>query len=356
MGSRAKPKSPLLGAELSDHMVTWDGEHIIRYREDQILHFGFLKAWRGTVFHWKTGATTWVKFFFLTIVAVLVAFYTAETLSPTDIQGDAAGWRASVSSLATLLNSLLVFFIGFHVADLKSRYMEVKATVAALSNSLESLVLFAARLPQDARGRAETLRYVDILFQLVWYVANGIQEYGFMNLDDDERSILCAHTKPSLAILQWLYVLLKKGCDTPESSAILQDRIATIKNAYDAVVQRASSQLPFSYTHLLAFVANVTLFAVAMDVGQDAGTNYLLHNSSRILFDTFKLILMTFVYQGLLELQILLRHPLSLVKVRPVHLPRHHLQNSLRHNIHAIMELDFPNRVTDSHNQHASTS
>lgn len=59
--------------------------------------------------------------------------------------------------------------------------------------------------------------------------------------------------------------------------------------------------------HLLSVIANLALLSAALDAGNDAGINYLLDNNARILFDVFKVFVFTFVYQGLLELEIVLR-------------------------------------------------
>lgn len=94
------------------------------------------------------------------------------------------------------------------------------------------------------------------------------------------------------------------------------------------------------------------MLATALDVGQDAGINYVAGNSPRIAFDTFKLFILTFVYQGtsgcmlasvlvdmcawlttlhagMLELQVILSRPFALDRRHPAHFPKVALTRNL---------------------------
>lgn len=77
----------------------------------------------ATVFDIRGGWQVWLKFMILMSLGVMIALFTALTLSRDEVQNESGsiGWRASLTSTSTLLNTLLLFFLGFHVSDLKSR-------------------------------------------------------------------------------------------------------------------------------------------------------------------------------------------------------------------------------------------
>lgn len=92
----------------------------------------------ATVFDIRGGWQVWLKFMILMSLGVMIALFTALTLSRDEVQNESGsiGWRASLTSTSTLLNTLLLFFLGFHVSDLKSRLAQHSLTSASLRSSL----------------------------------------------------------------------------------------------------------------------------------------------------------------------------------------------------------------------------
>lgn len=71
-----------------------------------------------------------------------------------------------------------------------------------------------------------------------------------------------------------------------------------------AIKTYQDTQLPFPYVHLLSFIVKLALFILALDTGGELAVAYQQNYITWMVLATFKLLIMNFFYQGLLELQV----------------------------------------------------
>lgn len=146
-------------------------------------------------------------------------------------------------------------------------------------------------------------RHAFALFQLLWIAAshheNAAAHVEDLKLPVMEVDVLRGSSNPALMLVHWLHT---SASGLPNVNII----IPNIKNSFDEALRLGSQQLPLPYVHLVSVLANLSLLALAMDCGQDVAFNLVTGVYSRVLFDLFKVFVLTFVYQGLLELQVIL--------------------------------------------------
>eukprot|EP00050_Salpingoeca_kvevrii_P007572 m.297100 g.297100 ORF g.297100 m.297100 type:complete len:430 (-) comp13537_c0_seq1:1348-2637(-) len=309
-------------------LLTWDGPNIRKYNARKLFRYHFI-ALRGTVFDLRQWFT-WLQLLFLCFIAFLVAVYMqnyTEKLQP----GETDHWWDHLNSASQTVNNMVIFLLGFYNAVVISRWWDLRTAVGRLQTHIQNVVSVCAAYNSHEDGRAlrdQIVRYCTVAHKLVYlsYETSNMQtlvDEGI--LYEDERLALQATPNRILVLCHWMSMLSVRSVSDgflamPESSLpIIQTNIIGIREQSSLIDLSTSTQLPFPYVHLLTVIVKVALVTLAASIGQQAGSSYRNGHSAWIAFEVFRLIIMNFFYQGLLELQVILAAPFL---NHPAHFPR----------------------------------
>lgn len=167
------------------------------------------------------------------------------------------GWRETLSSLNTLMWTLLVFFLGFHINDVKARFMDTKAALLSVGGAIESMMLlWATILPGDEHigTRERFRRHCMNLYQLLWVSSNYLRPSDgacHLEVNQVEQAMLDASPKPSITVTMWLLEALEPLRSDPDLFVLALGEIRLLEQRYNAVLRAAYNQMPFPYVHLI---------------------------------------------------------------------------------------------------------
>lgn len=163
------------------------------------------------------------------------------------------------------MSTLLVFFLGFHVNDIKTRFMATKSALLAVGSCIDSLNTLTVALfrGDEHRERREKLRRHCLnLYKILWVSSNHLapgDSSSNLELESEETSQLAASPKPSITLVLWMQELFEPLRAEPDLFVVALGHLRELENKFNAVLRSAYNQLPFPYVHLIGTAPPRTL-------------------------------------------------------------------------------------------------
>eukprot|EP00041_Stephanoeca_diplocostata_P007558 m.107923 g.107923 ORF g.107923 m.107923 type:complete len:382 (-) comp16936_c0_seq2:59-1204(-) len=356
-GSLEMPSSPKMQEKAGKWYrsgVNYDGSHISHYDERRVLRMPFWNFY-GTVFDfWHGQFASWMQCFLLLATATVVAVVTVVDHGQ-DNSESVATW-AYVKETGTVINSLVVFLLGFHTNDVKTRWWAMRDAVQQMQGGAVGVALQAATFfPEEAhfRVRKKLVQYAVCIHESVWIrAAKNVDKTRYVArraLTNTERDALQSHARPDQLLFYWIQSLsLSASKARPDVQhdvwmTCIQSAIQDMRRGASAIKTYQDTQLPFPYVHLLSLIVKLALFILALDTGGELAVAYQQHYITWMVLSTFKLLIMNFFYQGLLELQVIFTNPFL---DHPAHFPQAMMQRQLESACANIVAQKYVDSVT----------
>eukprot|EP00039_Didymoeca_costata_P029661 m.25755 g.25755 ORF g.25755 m.25755 type:complete len:424 (-) comp7736_c0_seq1:21-1292(-) len=333
--------------------VTYDKKHIVRYDEKRIYRF-FVFTFGGSVFDIKQQRATWIQGFVLLLIAAIVAVATVYETNVPEQHNTTESSTASNDAWAYLqqtsvtINALVVFLLGFHTADVKTRWWALRIALERIQGHVTAIALLCSTfLPHKERITETIIRYGMTCHDLMW-VDNAPSGGGDLSglisrgaLTEAEAAELRNNTNRVTILLEWIMMLLHKEYSDPEQTELSDlfmdkffDVAEEIRQGCQTISTHLRTQMPFPYVHLLSVMVKLALLTMAIESGPDAAYAYIQGRYSWVLISALKLLIMNFFYQGLLELQVILSNPFG---DHPAHFPHFTFQKALESNCRSVI-------------------
>eukprot|EP00041_Stephanoeca_diplocostata_P007559 m.107932 g.107932 ORF g.107932 m.107932 type:complete len:339 (-) comp16936_c0_seq3:59-1075(-) len=313
-GSLEMPSSPKMQEKAGKWYrsgVNYDGSHISHYDERRVLRMPFWNFY-GTVFDfWHGQFASWMQCFLLLATATV---------------------------------------------DVKTRWWAMRDAVQQMQGGAVGVALQAATFfPEEAhfRVRKKLVQYAVCIHESVWIrAAKNVDKTRYVArraLTNTERDALQSHARPDQLLFYWIQSLsLSASKARPDVQhdvwmTCIQSAIQDMRRGASAIKTYQDTQLPFPYVHLLSLIVKLALFILALDTGGELAVAYQQHYITWMVLSTFKLLIMNFFYQGLLELQVIFTNPFL---DHPAHFPQAMMQRQLESACANIVAQKYVDSVT----------
>eukprot|EP00051_Salpingoeca_urceolata_P013853 m.175253 g.175253 ORF g.175253 m.175253 type:complete len:461 (+) comp17916_c1_seq5:250-1632(+) len=320
--------------------IVWDGPHVKEYNTQKLIRWKFFIL-EGTVFDFAR-RFPWVQLFLLYIVAGLVAAYASQASRE---EQDTAGWWSHLNYASSTINTLVIFLLGFATSVVNQRWWDMRMAVGAIQRNVATFTVLCTTYlrggEEQRKIRDQLIRYANLSHSLGYRMASrrtqnlgDLVQRGLV-ADDAELDALNTCPQPVMLVSSWISALLVDAVANnlmllPEHGLPLCQRyVLDMATNTRIVLDYLESQLPFPYVHLMTVLVKSALLVLAADAGQRIGFSYATGEYGWIAAEAFIILLINFLYQGLLHLQGVLENPFL---NHAAHFPRHAFEETLQRN------------------------
>jgi len=256
------------------------------------------------------------------VLCVFVLFFSvfgksAETLDLSNLE-----------SMTKYMSSLTGFILGLFVSLALGRWWSMRTdclgelwgAITDVSYTL-ALAFPESSDPSYLEMRSRAIRYGLASHALVFKTAQQDDE----NLNDLIESRLLTETEVEMlkgesnkpeSVWVWMHCMFLKVAATPTLSANMKDALGSLSSAIGrarkALLKTASytnTPLPLTYVHILALTVKLNFLMLVIQAGIETGIAILTGNLMLFISNTFLLLVIPVIYQGLLEIQSEIRNP-----------------------------------------------
>lgn len=349
-----------------EHRGSW--RKIIRYKEDSLYKWGFLRRWRGTVF---SHPFMWQQMFYLFVLALVIAvitYFSFEQSTPEESRRLAEQVDLTViSGLSTAMNTLLSFVVAMFVRkaviiwwEMNNTYMyKIWSTVNRLS--LRMAIYFPSMSRRDVEAKETVLRYGCLGIALFFKDAREIdtwtpqqqQEWGVNELNDlvedglltlEEKALLSTNVAScarSQVVWVWIASLFTKWClegRLPDPAANQEKMLELCAEARDAIgnlLNQLNTQFPLPYTHTVTYMMKALFAVMALQCGTISGIAMRTKRYEWIATQGILLLVMPLFYQGLIMMKHQIWNPFG---VQDINLSFEMIRTRLTNECRAMFE------------------
>lgn len=334
-------------------LITWAGKAIVSYNIQKLIRYRVFQL-KGTAFDFKR-KSLWGQFVLLAGIFAGMMVYGASIGQPNKPVYEGS-WLNNARFSLTLLNTLVIFLLGFATNVYNNRWWQMRLHLAEVQRScLGFSLLLATYLPDydAAQYRADLLRYSHLAHALAYKAISKVRnvddliEYGYIQ-GPLEAALLTRSPNRVVCVIHWIMVkltmaALEEKMIFPEVGRAVLERFAMqLGSSTRTVLDYTETQQPFMYIHLLTVIVKFMLVASALLLGSDAGLSWAAGSGLGYGVMAFcVLFILNALYQGLLHLMALMENPF---RNNPVQFPR--AAEALQRNSAALIlqanDLPFP--------------
>jgi hypothetical protein len=293
--------------------------HITTYDTDELTKFGVCYVITGTFlgehFVWRQSALL-ISIQVGIVILCKYAFKGKETLIPADI----------VTPVATVMNGLVGFLLSMYVSDALARWWTVREKMlGGLVAGIDMINMALSRRHRSGGNYDEWLieqygRMSLAVHELIYIQgerdlhAGGdhdiqiLVERNFL-LEEEARELKGVDNK-AMVVWAWCCALVTDYAVLPFDEA--EQAVGAFmkgRQAIQGIFTYIDTLLPLAYIHMIMFVVKFSVLLLALQAGLVSAKAYAFNELGKIFVQTFILLFIPGIYQGLLSMENDLRNP-----------------------------------------------